>query len=71
VLDTSFANVPPDVRELRVRSDAGFGFNPVFLALEARPARYAVVARLIMSFKRLLPGVLYERVNRKWQMAEL
>ena len=29
VLDTSFANVPPDIRELRVRADAGF--NPVFV----------------------------------------
>lgn len=46
VLDTSFANVPPDIRELRVRADAGFGFNPVFVALEARSAQYAVAARL-------------------------
>jgi len=28
VLDTSFANVPPEIRGLRVRADAGFGFNP-------------------------------------------
>jgi hypothetical protein len=34
VLDTSFANVPPEIREMRVRADAGFGFNPVFVALE-------------------------------------
>ena len=45
VLDTSFANVPPEIGEVRVRADAGFGFNPVFVALEARPALYAVVAR--------------------------
>jgi len=32
VLDTCFANVPPDIRELRVRADAGFGFDPVFVA---------------------------------------
>src|SRR6266481_6404159 len=70
VLDTSFANVPPEIRELRVRADAGFGFNPVFAALEARPAQYAVVARLTPAFKRLLPGVSYEPVNRKWEMAE-
>jgi hypothetical protein len=38
VLDTSFANVPPEIRELRVRADAGFGFNPVFVALGARRA---------------------------------
>ena len=51
----SFANVPPEIRELRVRADAGFGFNPVLVALEARPAEYAVVARLTQAFKRLLP----------------
>src|SRR5665811_670129 len=70
VLDTSFANVPPEIRELRVRADAGFGFNPVFVALEARRAQYAVVARLTQAFKRLLPGISYEPVNRKWEMAE-
>ena len=70
VLDTSFTNVPPEMRELRVRADAGFGFNPVFVALEARRAQYAVVARLTPAFKRLLPGISYEPVNRKWEMAE-
>src|SRR5216683_6647389 len=70
VLNTSFANVPPEIRELRVRADAGFGFNPVFVALEARPAQYAVTARLTPAFKRLLPGISYEPVNRKWEMAE-
>jgi len=70
LLDTCFANVPPDIRELRVRADAGFGFNPVFEGLEVRPAQYAVVARLTQAFKRLLPGLLYESVNRHWEMAE-
>jgi hypothetical protein len=70
LLDTCFANVPPDIRELRVRADAGFGFNPVFEALEARPAQYAVVARLTQAFRRLLPGLRYEAVNRNWEMAD-
>ncbi len=70
LLDTCFANVPPDIRELRVRADAGFGFNPVFEGLEVRPAQYAVVARLTQAFKRLLPGLRYESVNRQWEMAE-
>ena len=70
LLDTCFANVPPDIRELRVRADAGFGFNPVFQGLEVRPAQYAVVARLTQAFKRLLPGLPYESVNRHWEMAE-
>jgi hypothetical protein len=70
VLDTCFANVPPGIRELRVRADAGFGFNPVFVALESRSAQYAVVARLTQAFKRLLPGLRYQPVNRNWEMAE-
>ena len=70
LLDTCFANVPPDIRELRVRADAGFGFNPVFEGLEVRPAQYAVVARLTQAFKRLLPGLRYESVNRQWEMAD-
>ncbi len=70
VLDTCFANVPPDIRELRVRADAGFGFDPVFVALEAQPAQYAVVARMTAALKRLLPGLSYHSVNRHWEMAE-
>ena len=70
LLNTCFVNVPPDIRELRVRADAGFGFNPVFKGLEVRPAQYAVVARLTPAFKRLLPGLPYQSVNRHWEMAE-
>jgi hypothetical protein len=70
LLDTSFANVLPEIRELRVRADAGFGFNPVFVALEERPAQYAVVARF-QAFKRLLSGISYEPVNPRWEMAEI
>lgn len=70
LLDTCFANVPPDIRELRVRADAGFGLNPVFEGLEVRPAQYAVVARLTQAFKRLLPSLPYESVNRQWEMAD-
>ena len=70
LLDTCFANVPPDIREVRVRADAGFGFHPIFQALEARPAEYAVVARLTPAFRRLLPGLRYDPVNRNWEMAD-
>lgn len=70
LLDTSFANVPPDIREIRVRADAGFAFNPVLDALESQPARYAVVARLTRPFRNLLPGLRYAPVNRYWEMAE-
>lgn len=70
MLDTCFVNVPPDIREVRVRADAGFGFSPVMESLEIKPARYAVVARLTQAFKRLMPGLSYESVNQRWEMAE-
>lgn len=70
LLDTCFANVPPDIRELRVRADAGFGLNPVFDGLETRPVEYAVVARMTTGLQRLLPGLRYAAVNRDWEMAD-
>ena len=70
LMATCFVNVPADIRELRVRADAGFGFHPVLEILEARPSQYAVVARLTQAFKRLLPGLRYESVNRQWEMAD-
>jgi hypothetical protein len=70
LMATCFVNVPRDIRELRVRADAGFGFNPVLEMLEARAAQYAVVARLTQAFKRLLPGLGYKSVNHQWEMAE-
>jgi hypothetical protein len=57
VLQTSFANVPPDIRELRFRGDAGFGYQPVLHELEDHRARYAVVARLTVPLKRRFPGL--------------
>ena len=53
-----------------VRADAGFGFHPVLEILEARATPYAVVARLTPAFKRWLPGLRYESVNRQWEMAD-
>jgi hypothetical protein len=70
LMATCFLNVPRDIRELRVRADAGFGFHPVLEILETRAAHYAVVARLTQAFKRLLPGLRYECVNQEWEMAE-
>src|SRR5664279_1298024 len=70
LLASCFVNVPSDIRELRVRADAGFGFNPVLEILEARAAHYAVAARLTQAFKRLLPGLPYKPINRLWEMAE-
>jgi Transposase DDE domain group 1 len=70
LMATCFVNVPRDIRELRVRADAGFCFNPVLEILEARATQYAVVARLTQAFKRLLPGLRYESVNQQWEMTD-
>ena len=70
LLDTCFANVPPDIREIRLRADSGFGFNPVLEALEQRPVHYTVVARMTSGVRRCLPGLHYDPVNSVWEMAE-
>jgi hypothetical protein len=70
VLAGCFLSVPSDIRELRVRADAGFGYHPVLEMLEARPAQYAVVARMTASLRRALGGLRYERLNPRWEIAE-
>jgi len=70
LLATCFLSLPTDIRELRVRADAGFGYGPVLEILEARPAQYAVVARMTGSLKRTLGGLCYERLNPRWEIAE-
>src|ERR1039457_3298144 len=52
LLACCFLSSPADVREFRVRADAGFGYGPVLDMLEVRPtAQYAVVARMTRSLK--------------------
>ena len=70
LLASCFLSVPSDIRELRVRADAGFGYHPVLEMLEVRPAQYAVVARMTASLKRALGGLRYERLNPRWEIAE-
>ncbi len=70
VLASCFLSIPSDIRELRVRADAGFGYGPVLEMLEARPAQYAVVARMTTSLKRALGGLRYQRLNPRWEIAE-
>jgi hypothetical protein len=57
LLDTCFANVAPDLREIRVWADVGFAFDPVLAALEARSAQYVVVAPLTQAFRAPAPRV--------------
>jgi len=70
LLASCFLSVPSDIRELRVRADAGFGYHPVLEMLEVCPAQYAVVARMTASLKRALGGLRYERLNPRWEIAE-
>lgn len=71
LLACCFLSSPSDIREFRVRADAGFGYGPVLDMLEARPtAQYAVVSRMIPSLKRELGGLRYEQMNPRWEIAE-
>lgn len=70
LLASCFLSLPADLRELRVRADAGFGFHPVLSMLEQRPAQYAVVARMASGLKQKLGGLPYERLNARWEIAE-
>ena len=71
LLACCFLSSPADVREFRVRADAGFGYGPVLDLLEMRPtAQYTVVARMIPSLKRELGRLSYERLNPRGEIAE-
>src|ERR1700720_2413305 len=70
LLACCFLSSPADIREFRVRADAGFGYGPVLDMLEARPAQYAVVARMTPSLKCALGDLRYERLNPRWEIAE-
>ena len=70
LLASACLSLPDDIRELRVRADAGFGYNPVLERLEEIQAQYAVVARMSTSLKRRLCGLRYQRLNPQWEIAE-
>jgi hypothetical protein len=70
LLASCFLSLPDDIRELRFRADAGFGFNPILERLEQVQAQYAVVARMSTALKRRLGGLRYHRLNARWEIAE-
>jgi len=70
LLASCLLSIPADIREVRVRADAGFGFDPVLALLEEQAAQYAVVARLTTALKRVLGGRRYHRLNARWEIAE-
>lgn len=70
LLASCLLSLPPDIREVRVRADAGFGYNPVLETLEQSRAQYAVVARMTSTLKRRLGSLNYQRFNSQWEIAE-
>jgi hypothetical protein len=70
LLASCFFSLPKDIRELRFRADAGFGYDPVLERLEEVQAQYAVVARMNPSLKRRLCSLRFERLNEQWEIAE-
>jgi Transposase DDE domain group 1 len=71
LLACCFLSSPSDIREFRVRADAGFGYGPVLDMLEVRPtAQFAVVARMTRSLKHALKSLCYEQMNPRWEIAE-
>ena len=70
LLASAFLSIPSEIRERRVRADAGFGYNPVLEILELGRAQYAVVARMTSCLKRVLGGLRYQRLNPQWEIAE-
>ncbi len=63
-------NLPLDIREVRVRADAGFYSGEFLEELEGCGVQYAVVAKIFAPLQRLLPGLRYRPVNPSWEMAE-
>lgn len=70
LLASCFLALPADLREVRARADAGFGFEPVLDMLEQKPAEYAVVARLTSALRRVMGSVRYQRLNARWEIGE-
>jgi len=69
-LDTSFVNVPPEIRELRFRADAGFGYDPVFRETGGTSRGLRGSGPFDDSLKRLLPGLRYAAANACWIAAK-
>lgn len=70
LLASCFLSLPQDIRELRFRADAGFGYQPVRERLEEVQAHDAVVARMNPALKRRLGGLRYQRLNEPWEITE-
>jgi hypothetical protein len=70
MLETAFARLPPPIREIRFRADAGFGYEAVLKTVETGRAEYAVVVRMNPGLKRLLLALPYQPASARWECAE-
>ncbi len=70
LLRACFTKLPPTVRQIRVRADAGFYDYKVVRAIEAHRGKFVIVARLTRPLKALIPGLAYTEVRRGLAVAE-
>jgi hypothetical protein len=72
LLACCFHSTPSDIRELRVRADAGFGYGPVFEMLEAHAAQLRIPMKVV-SDSDLIPVTCSEvkavvfGAKRRWR----
>ncbi len=70
LLAACFAKIPANVRQIRVRADAGFFSHKVVEAIEARKGKFVIVAQLTRPLQRQIPGLRYTEVRRGLAVAE-
>jgi hypothetical protein len=70
LLAACFAKIPAGVRLVIVRADKGFYDHALVEWLEARRARFVIVARLTAPIKRKLPHLRYTSPTRGVEVAE-
>jgi hypothetical protein len=70
LLDSCFRKIPFGVRDVILRADKGFFSHTLVEWLEARRARFVIVARLTPPIKRKLVHLRYSKVARGIEAAE-
>ena len=70
MLGTVLALIPPKVRTIRVRADAGFYDRDFVLQLQGHRLQFAVVAHITRPLKHKLPALRYTRINSFLSTAE-
>lgn len=62
-LEHAFAQLPPSVREVRLRADGAFYDRETLAFVEARRAFYVIVAHLRRELRKHLRGLRYRRIS--------